>query len=82
MLTVYKDGQWQFWGSVDFNTAGNWGPDGKTVFERAGVEEWKTHYYRLEGWDTSTGWPTRATLEGLNLGYVADKLEAAGKLGT
>jgi aldehyde:ferredoxin oxidoreductase len=44
------------------------------------VEEWKTLFYELEGWDTKTGWQTRATLEGLGLKNVADELEAAGKL--
>ncbi len=46
-----------------------------------GVERWKTRYYRLEGWDPETGWPTRPTLEALGLGHVADELEAAGRLG-
>lgn len=50
--------------------------------DEAGVEAWKTHYYTVEGWDPTSGWPKRATLEGLGLGYVADELEAAGKLGT
>jgi aldehyde:ferredoxin oxidoreductase len=44
-------------------------------------EEWKTIFYRLEGWDTQSGWPTRKTLEGLDLGGVADALQAAGRLG-
>lgn len=48
---------------------------------REGVEKWKDHYYRAEGWDVSTGWPTRATLEEIGLGFVADRLERAGKIG-
>ena len=51
------------------------------MLDRDKFEEWKTKYYTLEGWDTSSGYPTRATLEGLGLAGVADKLEAAGKLG-
>jgi len=47
-----------------------------------GVEQLKTLFFELEGWDTSSGWPTRSTLEGLDLGFVADKLASAGKLGT
>jgi aldehyde:ferredoxin oxidoreductase len=43
-------------------------------------QEWKTTFYELEGWDPGTGWPTRAALEELGLSYVADELEAAGKL--
>lgn len=48
---------------------------------KQGVDVWKTHYYGLEGWNTTNGWPTRATLTGLGLSNVADRLEAAGKLG-
>jgi aldehyde:ferredoxin oxidoreductase len=33
-------------------------------------------YYRLAGWDPVDGNPTRPTLEGLSLGWVADLLEA------
>jgi aldehyde:ferredoxin oxidoreductase len=51
------------------------------VMDKAKFDEWKTKFYTLEGWDTSTGWPTRSTLEGLGLNKVADKLEANGKLG-
>lgn len=50
--------------------------------EEDGVEEWKTHYYNIEGWDQTNGWPTRKTLEELGLGYVADELASKGKLGT
>ena len=31
--------------------------------DRKKFDEWKTIFYRLEGWDTRTGWPTRSTLE-------------------
>jgi aldehyde:ferredoxin oxidoreductase len=44
-------------------------------------EDWKTLYYRLEGWDEKTGWPTRRTLEELGLKKVADELESKAKLG-
>jgi aldehyde:ferredoxin oxidoreductase len=38
-------------------------------------------YYELSGWDTATGWPTRAKLEELGMGDVADGLELlAGRL--
>ncbi len=63
------DGQWTF---ADVT--------GRKV-ERDKFEEWKTIYYQLEGWDPKTGWPSRATLEELNLGNVADILEKNGKLG-
>ena len=42
--------------------------------------EWGA-YYRLEGWDTKTGWPTERTLAELDLGFVTEALKAAGRLG-
>lgn len=45
-------------------------------------EEWKTKFYKLEGWDAKTGQPTRPTLEKLGLKNVADELEAKGRLGS
>jgi len=44
------------------------------------MDDFKSIYYDLEGWDTNTGWPTRSTLEGCGLKYVADELEARGKM--
>jgi aldehyde:ferredoxin oxidoreductase len=44
-------------------------------------EEFKTRFYKLQGWDTATGYPTRATMESLDLGYVADELKKHGKVG-
>jgi aldehyde:ferredoxin oxidoreductase len=35
-------------------------------------------YYQLSGWDLGNGWPTRARLEALGLGDVADELERFG----
>ena len=53
----------------------------KRHLDRAGFEQFKTRFYKLQGWDTSTGYPTRATLASLGLGYVADELEKNGTLG-
>ena len=44
------------------------------------VEDWKTLYYELEGWDTKTGWQTRDTLENLGLQNIANELESMKKL--
>jgi aldehyde:ferredoxin oxidoreductase len=44
-------------------------------------EEFKTRFYKLEGWDSATGWPTRSTLESIGLGYIADELKKHGRLG-
>jgi aldehyde:ferredoxin oxidoreductase len=50
--------------------------------DKGKFEEFKTEYYDLEGWDLSSGWPTRNTLEDLGLGHVADELEGEGRLGS
>ena len=50
------------------------------MVEREKFEALKDRYYRLAGWDEKTGWPTRETLEKLDLKNVADGLEAIGKL--
>ena len=50
--------------------------------DRQGVEDFKTHFYALEGWDKENGRPTRKTLEGYGLKRVADTMEKKGKLGT
>jgi aldehyde:ferredoxin oxidoreductase len=47
--------------------------------DREGVEEWKTTYYQLEGWDPQTGWPTRKTLQDLGLNQAAEILERYGE---
>ncbi|RME85552.1 MAG: aldehyde:ferredoxin oxidoreductase [Caldilineae bacterium] len=39
------------------------------------VEQAKDIYYEMAGWDVATGTPTRAKLESLDLGWVADLLE-------
>jgi len=64
-------------------TGGTWAyiDTSHRAIDRDGFEAFKTRFYRLEGWDPATGYPTRRTLEALGLGHVADELEAAGKLG-
>ncbi len=47
-----------------------------------GVEQWKTNFYKVEGWEVRTGYPERKTLEGLGLKHVADHLQAKGRLGS
>ncbi len=44
------------------------------VLEREELEAGKAMYYEQAGWDAATGNPTRATLEGVGLGWVADDL--------
>ncbi len=50
-------------------------------FNEDGVEQWKTHFYDVEGWDRDTGYPKRKTLEELGMKDVADELKSRGKLG-
>ena len=49
--------------------------------DKAKFEEWKTKYYKLEGWDPASGWPRRKELDSMGMGHVADELEKNGKLG-
>jgi aldehyde:ferredoxin oxidoreductase len=62
---------------------GEWGYFGYSyrTLDREGFEAFKTRFYELQGWDRGTGYPTRETLELMDLGYVADELEENGKLG-
>jgi len=50
-------------------------------FSREGVDQFKTHFYNVEGWNPDSGYPTRKTLEDLGMKQVADHLESKGKLG-
>jgi len=68
-LTGRKNGKW-----VYFNALGRRMNKGK-------FEEFKTRFYKLQGWDIATGYPTRSTLKSLGLEHVADELERNGKLG-
>lgn len=65
-LTVLKDGKWVFDDCIG------------RVLDREKFETVKDRFYEMEGLDSKTGCPTRATLESYGLGYVADALERAG----
>ncbi len=45
------------------------------ALQEADLEAAKDMYYQMAGWDAASGNPTRATLEKLALGWVADLLE-------
>jgi aldehyde:ferredoxin oxidoreductase len=72
-----------FFGGVPIYENGKWHEDlaPDMYLDEKGVEDFKTHFYTLEGWDTAHGWPTRKTLEGLGLKNVADTMAAKGRLG-
>jgi len=65
-----ENGKWGFYGY-----------SGRSL-DKDKFDEFKTRFYILQGWDTVTGYPTRSTLESLELGFVADELESNGKLGS
>lgn len=62
------------------------GPYGEPVSRRGAVVEkdqfegLKDEYYQLRGWDVSSGLPTRATMQALELEDIADDLETRGLL--
>jgi aldehyde:ferredoxin oxidoreductase len=51
------------------------------VLDRDRFEELKDEYYALRGWDVGSGLQTRASLEDLGLGEMADDLQRRGLLG-
>ena len=64
-----KDGKW-----VYFDTVGR-------KIDKEKFEQFKTTFYRLQGWDPDSGYPTRSTLESIDLDKVADELEKNEVLG-
>ena len=69
LLPVWSNGQWTY-----ENCLGR-------KLDRNGMEDFKTEFYRLEGWDEATGYPKLATLEALGLADQAAALARHGKLG-
>jgi aldehyde:ferredoxin oxidoreductase len=65
-----------------FEQPANW-PDepGPQKLEPDKFRELLTRYYKVHGWNSSSGLPKKATLEGLGLGDVAQGLAKVGKLG-
>jgi aldehyde:ferredoxin oxidoreductase len=64
-----KNGKWDY-----INVLGRF-------IDKKKFEEFKTRFYQLQGWDTTTGYPTASTLKSLGLAHVADELKTKGKLG-
>ena len=54
------------------------GPVKGQVFE---MEPMLNDYYRVRGWNTESGFPTREKLDSLGISSVADQLEQLNKLG-
>ena len=68
-MPMYIDGKWKY------DTGA-----GRTL-DREKVEGFKTRFYKFEGYNPENGYPTRETLEKMNLRKVADALEKKGRLG-
>jgi aldehyde:ferredoxin oxidoreductase len=69
LLPVLKDDRWSY--QDCFNRK----------LDKDRVDDFKSAYYRLEGWDEATGYPTRQTLEDLQLPEAADMLSRYELLG-
>jgi aldehyde:ferredoxin oxidoreductase len=49
--------------------------------DREKFEDFKTRFYKFEGWNPDNSYPTRETLEKMGMRNVADVLQSKGKLG-
>jgi aldehyde:ferredoxin oxidoreductase len=68
-MPMFIDGEWKY----------DQGSGRK--LDRAKTEEFKTKFYKFEGYNPKNGYPTRATLEKMNLKKVADLMQSRNKLG-
>ena len=68
-LPIYDGSQW------------DWQNCRELFFTREGVDTFKTLFYKEEGWNPDSGYPTRKTLEDLDMKYAADLLQSKDKLG-
>jgi aldehyde:ferredoxin oxidoreductase len=71
------------YGGVPIYENGKWRNDHcrDMYLDRKGVDDFKDHFYALEGWDKEHGWPTPKTMEKLGLGRMVKTLKDSGKLG-
>ena len=68
-LPMYLNGKWTY-----ANGAGR-------KLDRKKVEDFKTKFYKFEGYNPENGYPTGKTLEGMGMKKVADLLKKRDKLG-
>jgi aldehyde:ferredoxin oxidoreductase len=68
-MPMYIDGKWKYDKGV-----------GRKL-DRAKVEDFKTKFYKFEGYNPESGYPTRETLEKMGLRKVADALKSKDRLG-
>jgi aldehyde:ferredoxin oxidoreductase len=71
------------YGGVPIYEKGQWRSDNcrDMYLDRKGVDDFKTHFYALEGWDKEHGWPTQKTMDDLGLKRMVEPMKKAGKLG-
>ena len=67
-MPVHENGQWAYKNVVP------------RKLDRDKVEEWKSIFYELEGWDVQTGSPLQSTLEDMGLQHVITALQKTDKL--
>jgi len=79
-VPYYRDGKWSYTSHSYTDPTKAFEPLQPLYIDKDKFEDWRTMFYEFEGWETSSGWPTRSTLEGLDLGFVADELASKGKL--
>ena len=69
ILPMYIDGEWKYEGGR-----------GRQL-DRAKFEDFKTRFYKFEGYNPENGFPTEATLSEMNMPNVAETLKKTNKLG-
>jgi aldehyde:ferredoxin oxidoreductase len=78
-MRVDHDEQWNGW-VFDRDPDKKAFTAGTTKMDRADMQKALGLFYKEVGWDETTGIPTRATLERLGLGDIANQLASAGLL--
>ena len=68
-LPMYENGKWGY------------GTGAGRKLDRDKFEDWKTRFYKFEGYNPENGYPTGKTLDGMGLNKVAKLLKSRGKLG-
>ena len=69
------------WTVRDENGTWRYGDVMHRRLDRERFEDWKTRFYKAEGLDPTTGWPTRKILKELELEFAIDELKQHDKLG-
>lgn len=68
-LPMYQKGKWTY------------DSGGGRKLDREKFEDWKTRFYKFEGYNPDNGYPTRDTLEDMGMKKLADLMKKKNKLG-